>query len=225
MALFVLRKFILQTHMRSHPVGLDVWFFVGPFAYFHTSCVRTAKALARLRGCAGSPEPSLVAYVIRTIVSWAGSVTFYLFSFVFLWVGLVTCDQWLWYFLVNGISIMHQHMAATNNPSQQTLENILTSNRIAWKDKKSNYLQWHFNILIFLFRIVSIYVPAFDFARLFRWYRFMLSRGTLRMTCMQIWIFYFINFIRNTEEIFNFHFIILPEGERIWSMIGHEKSY
>ena len=30
------------------------------------SCVRTAKALARLRGCAGSPEPSLVAYVIST---------------------------------------------------------------------------------------------------------------------------------------------------------------
>ena len=37
MALFVLRKFILQTHMRSHPVGLDVWFLVGPFVYFHTS--------------------------------------------------------------------------------------------------------------------------------------------------------------------------------------------
>ena len=30
-------------------------------------------ALARLRGCAGSPEPSLVAFVISTIISWAGS--------------------------------------------------------------------------------------------------------------------------------------------------------
>ena len=30
-----------------------------------TSCVRTAKALARLHGCTCSPEPSLVAYVIR----------------------------------------------------------------------------------------------------------------------------------------------------------------
>ena len=39
----------------------------------HTSCVRTAKALARLRGCAGSPPPSLIAYVISTIISWAGS--------------------------------------------------------------------------------------------------------------------------------------------------------
>ena len=31
-----------------------------------------AKALARLRTCAGSPEPLLVAYVISTIISWVG---------------------------------------------------------------------------------------------------------------------------------------------------------
>ena len=62
--------------------------FIKPFVYIHTSCVRTAKALTRLRTCAGSPEPSLVrlrrcasspepslvAYVIRTIISWAGSI-------------------------------------------------------------------------------------------------------------------------------------------------------
>ena len=59
MALFVHRK-LLQTGMRSHPVGIDVWFLVGSFVYVHTSCVRTAKAL--------------VAYVISTIISWAGSV-------------------------------------------------------------------------------------------------------------------------------------------------------
>ena len=47
LALFVPRKFILQTCIRSHPVGLDVWFLVGSFVYFHSSCVRTAKALAR----------------------------------------------------------------------------------------------------------------------------------------------------------------------------------
>ena len=47
-------------------------FLVGPFAYFHTSCLRTEKDLARLRGCAGSPVPSLIAYVINTIISWAG---------------------------------------------------------------------------------------------------------------------------------------------------------
>ena len=38
MAVFVLRKLSLQTCMRSHPVGLDVWFLVGPFIYFHTLC-------------------------------------------------------------------------------------------------------------------------------------------------------------------------------------------
>ena len=73
MVLFVLRKVIFQTRMRSHPMGLDVWFSVGPFVYFPTSCARTAKALARLHGIAGSPGPSLVAYVISTIISWAGS--------------------------------------------------------------------------------------------------------------------------------------------------------
>ena len=73
LALFDLRKLIFQTRMRSHPVGLDAWCLVGPFVYFHTSCVRTAKALARMRGCAGSPEPSLVAYVISTIISCNGS--------------------------------------------------------------------------------------------------------------------------------------------------------
>ena len=76
MVLFVLRKLILQTRMRSHPVGLDVWFFIETFVYFHTSCMQTAKALARLRRCAGSPEPSLVAYVISTTISWAGSFYF-----------------------------------------------------------------------------------------------------------------------------------------------------
>ena len=42
MVLFVLRKLNLQMRMNSHPVGLDVWFLVGPFIYFHTSFVRIA---------------------------------------------------------------------------------------------------------------------------------------------------------------------------------------
>ena len=49
--IFILRKPILQMRMRSHLVGLDVWFLVGLFFYFHISCVRVAKALARLRRC------------------------------------------------------------------------------------------------------------------------------------------------------------------------------
>ena len=52
MALIELRKLILQTRMRIHPVGLDDWFLVGPFVYFRTLCVRAAMALARLRGLA-----------------------------------------------------------------------------------------------------------------------------------------------------------------------------
>ena len=50
-----------------------VWILVGPFVYFHTLCVWTAKALARLCECTGLPEPLLVAYVISTIISWAGT--------------------------------------------------------------------------------------------------------------------------------------------------------
>ena len=44
-------------------------FWSEPFVYFHTLCVRTAKALATLRKCAFSPEPSLFAYAISTIMS------------------------------------------------------------------------------------------------------------------------------------------------------------
>ena len=50
-------------------MGLDVWFLVGPFIHFHALCVRTAKALVRLHECAGSPEPSLIACVISTVIS------------------------------------------------------------------------------------------------------------------------------------------------------------
>ena len=37
MVLFVLRKLILETCIRSHPVRLGVWFLVGPFVYFRAS--------------------------------------------------------------------------------------------------------------------------------------------------------------------------------------------
>ena len=48
MALIAFRKLNLQTPMHSNPLGLHVWFLVRPFVYFHTLCVRTVKALARL---------------------------------------------------------------------------------------------------------------------------------------------------------------------------------
>ena len=74
---FVLRKLILQTCMCSHPVGFDVSFLVGPFVYFHTSCVQTAMAPARLRGWVGLPEHLLVTYLISTIIL-AGSYLFHM---------------------------------------------------------------------------------------------------------------------------------------------------
>ena len=64
-------SFVNPIH--SHPAGLDVTFLVESFVYFHASCVRSVKALTRLRACAGSPVPSLVSYVISTKISWAGS--------------------------------------------------------------------------------------------------------------------------------------------------------
>ena len=51
MALFVLRKLILQTHMRSHPVGLDVWFLVGPL---FTSIVHVCEQRRLWRDCANA---------------------------------------------------------------------------------------------------------------------------------------------------------------------------
>ena len=62
----------LDSGERSLPFRLLVGQTLG---LFHTSSVQTAKAQARLRRCAGSPEPSLVAYVISTIISKAGSYT------------------------------------------------------------------------------------------------------------------------------------------------------
>ena len=87
MVLFILRKLILQMRMHSHPVALDIWFMVGPFVYSHTSCLRTLTALARLRGWAGSSEPSLVACVISTIISWAGSIISLYHDYLALWVS------------------------------------------------------------------------------------------------------------------------------------------
>ena len=59
-----------RTFEPSHEI---MALFIGPLVYCHTLSVRTATTLARLRECAGSPEPSLVAYLISSIISWAGS--------------------------------------------------------------------------------------------------------------------------------------------------------
>ena len=55
-------------HMQ-HASGARYPNLVGPFVYFYSLCVQTAMALARLPRFEGSPDPSLVAYVISTIIS------------------------------------------------------------------------------------------------------------------------------------------------------------
>ena len=48
MKLFVLRKLSLQTRMRSHPVGLDVWSLVG-LPYFMCKNSEYSGEIARMR--------------------------------------------------------------------------------------------------------------------------------------------------------------------------------
>ena len=71
MALFVLRKHILQTRMCSHQVGLDVWFWLDPSS---TSIIHVSeqRSLERLCGCA-----VVWAFGIITIISWAGSNVYF----------------------------------------------------------------------------------------------------------------------------------------------------
>ena len=71
MRLWHLSPSVNSVFKHACALGLHIWMFVRPFIYVHTLCVRTAKALARLRG---SPEPSLFASAISTIISWAGSI-------------------------------------------------------------------------------------------------------------------------------------------------------
>ena len=55
-----------QLRMPSHSEGPGIWFSVWKFLLIHCLYERAAKVLARLGGCAGSPEPSLLAWAIST---------------------------------------------------------------------------------------------------------------------------------------------------------------
>ena len=61
-----------QSLMRvpSHSEGPGIWLSVWRFLLTHCLYERAAKALARLRGCAGSPEPSLLAQAISYKFAW-----------------------------------------------------------------------------------------------------------------------------------------------------------
>ena len=154
MVLFVLHKLILQTCMHSHLVGLDVWCLVRPFIYFHTSCVQTAKALARLHGCAGSPEPSLVTYDISTIISWAGLFDQLLPSFY----AAVTH---LCLYLVSLVFCIHCYFQETGIPSHSFsviffLRNVTLqiSNFISELTNKNFPIWWNVNVEAVFFAIL-----------------------------------------------------------------------
>ena len=56
----------------------DFWLDFSSTSILHVCEQRRLWAVARLQWCAGLPEPSLVACVISSIISWAGSfVTFW----------------------------------------------------------------------------------------------------------------------------------------------------
>ena len=58
--------------MPSHSEGPWIWFSVWRFRLTHCLYERAAEVLTRLRGCAGSPEPSLLAQAISTKFAWRG---------------------------------------------------------------------------------------------------------------------------------------------------------
>ena len=69
----------ILTAYASHSEELGIWLSVWRFLLTHCLYERVAEVLARLHGCAGSPEPSLLTYAIRTKFPWRGP---YLFCFV-----------------------------------------------------------------------------------------------------------------------------------------------
>ena len=79
MALFVISKLILQTRIRSNPVGLDVCFLVRLFVYFHTSCVRTAKALVSRWRLAWAFAGRLCDKYLNLLMNWLNLFTENLF--------------------------------------------------------------------------------------------------------------------------------------------------
>ena len=62
----------MPSHSERPGIRLSVWRFL----LTHCLYERAAKVLARLRGCAGSPEPSLLAQALSTKFAWRGPAWF-----------------------------------------------------------------------------------------------------------------------------------------------------
>ena len=91
-------------NMCSHPGGLNVWFLVGPFVFFHTLCVRTVKALVRLHrlalafgGCLCDKDNNLMSWLISLSNLNTGPITGHIVSFDFRchrhWIATVPCKN------------------------------------------------------------------------------------------------------------------------------------
>ena len=78
--IMVIRFVVLQMRMRSSLLGWETCVFAWSFLKVLITCLRTAKALARLRLCAVSPEPLLVAFVMSTLFSYACSFILRIYS-------------------------------------------------------------------------------------------------------------------------------------------------
>ena len=81
--------------MPSHSEGPGIWLSVCRFLLTHCLYERAAEVLARLRGCAGSPEPSLLAQTISTKFAWRGPYNLNKFKWVTSWENPSSdvCDQ------------------------------------------------------------------------------------------------------------------------------------
>ena len=88
MALFVLRKLILQTHMRSHPVGLDVWFFgrtIRLLSYFMCANSDETVRMRRLAWAFAGRPAGRLCEKHHNLMSWLN------FSF---------CESWIFFELL-----------------------------------------------------------------------------------------------------------------------------
>ena len=70
--------------MPSHSEGPGIWLSVWRFLLTHCLYERTTEVLARLCGCACSPEPSLLAQTISNKFAWRGPSVNQLQNFVIL---------------------------------------------------------------------------------------------------------------------------------------------
>ena len=62
----------------TNRVGQEIYILAWAFIYVPTLCMRAAKALARWRTYAGSPESSVLAYAISTQIIFQSWVILYM---------------------------------------------------------------------------------------------------------------------------------------------------